>query len=328
MKPKIFKKYILKKSKKIQPNILLPESEDYRIILAADKFISQKIGKVTLLGKKERIIRHMKSLGIRFLKSRINILDYKNSLLLKIFYQKIYKIRNNQVMTLKEAKKKGLDKNYFGIMMVYYNLVDGMVSGALSTTADTIRPALELIKCKNNISSIFFMLLKKRVVIYGDCAINIIPSFNNLVDIVESTIQTAKQFNITPKIAMLSYATGNSASGPTVEKIKNVTQLIKVNNPNLEIEGPIQYDAAVDEKIRRKKIKNSKLIGKANIFIFPDLNSGNNTYKAVKLETNTVAIGPILQGLKKPINNLSRGATVDDIYHTILVTSIQNQSKI
>ncbi len=220
------------------------------------------------------------------------------------------------------------DTNYFGTMMVYCGDCDGMVSGAMHTTGETIRPALEFIKTKPGcklVSSVFLICLKDRVLVYGDCAVNPDPDVETLVEIATFSAKSAKQFGIEPRIAMLSYSSGNSGVGASVDKVREATQVIKKEHPELLIEGPIQYDAAVDLSVAKKKMPDSPVAGRATVLIFPDLNSGNNTYKAVQRETGAIAIGPILQGLNKPVNDLSRGCTVKDIINTVVITAIQAQ---
>ena len=221
------------------------------------------------------------------------------------------------------------DVSYFGTMMVYTGDVDGMVSGAVHTTQHTIRPALQFVKTKpgySTVSSIFFMCLEDRVLVYGDCAINPNPNAEQLAEIAISSAQTAKAFGIEPKIAMLSYSSGESGKGEDVEKVRKATQIVKANNPDLKVEGPIQYDAAVDLEVGQKKMPGSEVAGQASVLIFPDLNTGNNTYKAIQRETGAIAIGPVLQGLRKPVNDLSRGCTVTDIVNTVIITAIQAQN--
>ena len=220
------------------------------------------------------------------------------------------------------------DVSFFGTMMVYKGHADGMVSGAVNTTQHTIRPALQFIKTKPGVSvvsSVFFMLLDDRVSVFGDCAINPNPTAEQLAEIAISSSDSSAGFGIEPKVAMLSYSSGSSGQGADVEKVRAATEIVKKLRPKLKIEGPIQYDAAVDIKIGKKKLPNSEVAGEASVLIFPDLNTGNNTYKAVQRETGAIAIGPMLQGLNKPVNDLSRGCTVDDIFNTVIITAIQAQ---
>jgi phosphate acetyltransferase len=213
-------------------------------------------------------------------------------------------------------------------MMVQVGLVDGMVSGAVHTTAHTIRPAFEVIKTKPGVaivSSVFFMCLPDRVLVYGDCAVNPNPDAEQLADIALSSAETAEQFGIEPRVAMLSYSTGESGTGADVEKVRQATALVRERRPDLSVEGPIQYDAAVDASVARTKLPGSEVAGRATVYVFPDLNTGNNTYKAVQRSAGAVAIGPVLQGLRKPVNDLSRGALVRDIVNTVAITAIQAQ---
>ena len=222
------------------------------------------------------------------------------------------------------------DVSYFGTMMVYKGLADGMVSGAAHTTQHTILPAFQIIKTKKDVSvvsSVFFMCLPDRVSIFGDCAVNPNPNAQQLAEIAISSADTAKDFGIEPKVALLSYSSGTSGKGEDVDIVRQATEIARAKRPDLKIEGPIQYDAAVDMKVGRSKMPNSEVAGQASVLIFPDLNTGNNTYKAVQRETGALAIGPMLQGLNKPVNDLSRGCTVDDILNTIIITAIQSQDK-
>ena len=226
------------------------------------------------------------------------------------------------------AKDAMTDVSYFGTMMIYKGHADGMVSGAVHTTAHTLRPALQFIKTKpgvNIVSSVFFMCLEDRVSIFGDCAINPNPNAEQLAEIAISSAKTAQDFGVEPKVAMLSYSSGASGKGEDVERVRKATEIAKAQAPNLKIEGPIQYDAAVDMRIGKSKLPDSEVAGQASVLIFPDLNTGNNTYKAVQRETGALAIGPMLQGLNKPVNDLSRGCTADDIYSTVIITAIQAQ---
>jgi phosphate acetyltransferase len=221
------------------------------------------------------------------------------------------------------------DISYFGTLMVHLGLADGMVSGAANTTAHTIRPALELVKTKpgvNTVSSVFLMCLADRVLIYGDCAVIPEPTAHQLADIAICSAETAQQFGIEPRIAMLSYSTGTSGSGADVEKVRAATALVAERAPHLLLEGPIQYDAAIDPEVARTKLPDSPIAGRATVFIFPDLNTGNNTYKAVQRSARAIAIGPVLQGLRKPVNDLSRGALISDIVNTVAITAVQAQA--
>jgi phosphate acetyltransferase len=216
-------------------------------------------------------------------------------------------------------------------MMVWKGLADGMVSGAAHTTAHTIRPALQIIKTTPGVSivsSVFFMALEDRVLVYGDCAVNPDPNAEQLADIAISSAETSAAFGVDPRIAMLSYSTGSSGSGADVEKVREATRIARERRPDLAIEGPIQYDAAVDASVAKSKLPDSAVAGRATVFIFPDLNTGNNTYKAVQRSANAVAIGPVLQGLRLPVNDLSRGALVEDIINTVVITAVQAQQAV
>lgn len=325
--PQMFYYNILKKSKVAQKHIVLPEGMEERVLRAASIFTKEGLGKVTILGDPKKIMTKVNSLGIYWEQERITLLDPGFSHYYEDFYSTLYHLRKEKGLQLTSAKNLMLDVSYFGTMMVYKGLADGMVSGAENTTAHTIRPALQFIKTStdiNTVSSIFFMLLSDRVLVYGDCAIVPDPTAEQLADITIVSAKTAEYFGIEPKIALLSYSSGHSGSGKQVEKVRKATEIVKNRAPQLLVEGPIQYDAAVDPVVGRKKMPHSPVAGYANVFIFPDLNTGNNTYKAVQRETKSLAIGPILQGLNKPINDLSRGASVEDIYHTLLITSIQS----
>jgi phosphate acetyltransferase len=242
------------------------------------------------------------------------------------YAQTLYDLRKAKGMTLDSARDNLTDISYYGTMMVYLGDADGMVSGSVNTTQHTVRPALQIIKTKPGfslVSSVFFMCLDDRVLVYGDCAVNPDPSAEQLAEIAITSAETAQQFGIEPKVALLSYSSGSSGQGADVEKVRQATQLAKERAPDLSLEGPIQYDAAVDPEVGAQKLPGSSVAGQATVFIFPDLNTGNNTYKAVQRETQAIAIGPILQGLRKPVNDLSRGCTVEDIINTVVISAIQ-----
>lgn len=322
--PIMFKTKLFSMAKKNKKRIVLPESSDDRILQASSILLHQDIVDIILLGDKEEILSKARLLHVDI--SKATIINPKTYLHLDEYAKELHDIRKSKGLTLDEAKKTVLDVNYFATMMVYKNHADGMVSGAIHTTAETIRPALQIIKTKPDvsiISSIFFMCLDTNVLVYGDCAINPNPTSEELVQIAISSANTAKAFDIDAKIAMLSYSTGNSGKGNDVEKVKIALNTIKNKYPNLLIDGPIQYDAAVDLDVAKAKLPDSKVAGKANVFIFPTLDAGNITYKAVQRSAKAVAIGPVLQGLKKPINDLSRGCLVEDIVNTVAITAIQ-----
>ena len=269
------------------------------------------------------------TLGLK-LDSGIEIINPRESQKFEDYVNTYYELRKHKHYTMDNAQDRMQDTIYYGTMMIYKGEADGLVSGAVNTTQHTIRPAFEIIKTKpgiNNASSIFLMCLKDRVLVYGDCAIIPIPTAEQLSDIAITSADTAKNFGIDPYIAMLSYSTGKSGKGPEVEKVREATEIARGKRPDLPIEGPIQYDAAIDPDVARIKLPNSKVAGKATVFIFPDLNTGNNTYKAVQRSSGAIAIGPIIQGLKKPVNDLSRGCLVEDIVYTIAITAIQAQAE-
>jgi phosphate acetyltransferase len=262
--------------------------------------------------------------------SKATILDPHTSPLMQQYVTQFYEMRKAKGLHLDAAKDSMERYSYFATMMVQNGDVDAMVSGAVHTTQDTIRPALQIIKTTPDtsiVSSLFFMCLDTKVLIYADCAINLDPTADELAQIAISSADSAIQFGIEPRIAMLSYSTGTSGKGADVEKVRAATQRVKALRPDLHVEGPIQYDAAIDLSVAAKKLPNSDIAGRANVFIFPDLNTGNNTYKAVQRSSGAVAIGPILQGLNKPVNDLSRGCTVTDIVNTIAITAIQAQGE-
>ena len=324
--PLIFQYRLFEQARSIRKRILLPESEDERILKAAAILLQRDIVDIILLGE-ETSIQH-KAAQLRVDISKAQITDPDTSDLREQFSKQFHTLRASKGLTFDAATDTMEHKNYFATMMLYNGMADGMVSGATHTTADTVRPALQIIKTKPGISivsSIFFMLLDTKVLVYGDCAVNLDPNAEQLAHIAVSSAETATQFGIEPRVAMLSYSTGDSGSGPDVEKVREATHIAQKMRPDLLIEGPIQYDAAIDEKVAKKKLPNSKVAGRATVFVFPDLNTGNNTYKAVQRSTGAIAIGPILQGLKLPVNDLSRGCLVDDIINTVAITAVQAQ---
>jgi phosphate acetyltransferase len=309
-------------------NIVLPEGDDDRVLLAAARLTAQQLVTLTLLGKPADIAASVKRLGISFDPGRVRILDPANSGSYNDYVQTLFELRKEKNLTLEMARDLMTDVSYFGTMMVYKGDADGMVSGACHTTQHTIRPALQFIKTKpgiSTVSSVFFMCLEDRVSVFGDCAVNPNPTAEELAEIAISSADNSSRFGIEPRIAMLSYSSGTSGSGEDVEKVRQATQLVRERRPDLKVEGPIQYDAAVDPLVGRQKMPDSEVAGRASVLIFPDLNTGNNTYKAVQRETGALAIGPMLQGLNKPVNDLSRGCTVDDIFNTVMITAIQAQ---
>ncbi len=308
--------------------IVLPEATDPRILKAACKIQSRDLADIILLGKPEVIKNTAQTHGIKIDWDKVKIIDPETSPLTEIYAKKIYELRKHKGINEAMAHDLAEDGSYFGTMMVREGDADGMVSGAVHTTAHTIKPALQLIKTKpgsNFVTSTFFMALPDRVSAFADCAIVPNPDAEQLAEIAIQTADAAKRFGIEPRVAMLSYSSGSSGQGEDVEKVRKATEIVRRKRPDILIEGPIQYDAAVDPTVGQKKMPGSPVAGHATVLIFPDLNTGNNTYKAVQRETGALAIGPMLMGLKKPVNDLSRGATVDDIYNTILLTSIQAQ---
>lgn len=326
--PRMFQYNMLISAKNAQRHIVLPEGGDDRIITAASLLAKDKIVYLTVLGDADAIKSKVTQLGLYWDDQRIRIVNPLNSEKYEEYYNTLYQLRKTKGLELAAAKDLMLDVSYFGTMMVYKGDADGMVSGAAHTTAHTIKPALQFVKTKpgfNTVSSVFFMLLDDRVLVYGDCAIVPNPTSEQLAEIAIASADSAKTFGIaTPKVAMLSYSSGSSGSGEEVEKVRTATTIVKNTRPDILIEGPIQYDAAVDPVVGKSKLPDSPVAGEANVLIFPDLNTGNNTYKAVQRETGALAVGPMLQGLNKPINDLSRGATIEDIYNTVVITAIQS----
>lgn len=326
--PRMFQYNLLKRAKRVKKHIVLPEGKDDRILTAAVRLINQDIVDLTILGDVNKVKERIKKLDLNFDISRLNIINPVESEFFEDYAKTYYELRKHKNINLAMAEDKMEDVSYFGTMMVYKGHADGMVSGAAHTTQHTILPALQFIKTKPNasvVSSIFFMCLEDRVSIYGDCAINPNPNANQLAEIAIAAADSSIAFDIEPKIAMLSYSSGNSGIGADVEKVREATELVKEQRPDLKIEGPIQYDAAVDMTVGKSKLPNSEVAGEASVLIFPDLNTGNNTYKAVQRETGALAIGPMLQGLNKPVNDLSRGCTIEDIFNTVIITAIQAQ---
>ena len=326
--PRMFQYNLLKRAKSHKKHIVLPEGNDERILKATKKLLDTNAVTITLLGDAEQIMAKISELDISLDAKSFNIIDPKSSPNFLDYATTLYELRKEKNVNLAMAKDLMEDVSYFGTMMVYKGHADGMVSGAAHTTQHTIRPALQFIKTKPEVSivsSVFFMCLPNRVTIFGDCAINPNPTAEQLAEIAISSAATSTAFGIEPKIAMLSYSSGASGVGEDVDRVRKATDIIKNKRPGLKVEGPIQYDAAVDINVGKSKLPDSEVAGQASVFIFPDLNTGNNTYKAVQRETGALAIGPMLQGLNKPVNDLSRGCTVDDIYNTVVITAIQAQ---
>ena len=326
--PRMFQYNLLQRALKNKKHIVLPEGNDERILRAAARLINAQVVELTLIGEEDKIKETIEKHDILLDTKAINIVSPTKSLHFEDYVNTFYELRKHKNVNLEMARDTMSDVSYFGTMMIYKGHADGMVSGAVHTTQHTLRPALQFIKTKpgvNIVSSIFFMCLEDRISVFGDCAINPNPNAEELAEIAISSAETAKNFGIEPKVAMLSYSSGASGKGADVEKVRKATEIVKTQTPDLKIEGPIQYDAAVDMRIGKSKMPNSEVAGHASVLIFPDLNTGNNTYKAVQRETGALAIGPVLQGLNKPVNDLSRGCTVDDIYSTVIITAIQAQ---
>lgn len=324
--PSMFQYNLLQKARAFKKHIVLPEGEDERIIKAAARLQLLDIVDLTLLGDKNAIQLKCDQIGLQIDLDKINILNPENSIHNVDFANTLFEARKHKGMTETTAKDLVHDVSYYGTIMILNGLADGMVSGAIHTTMHTIKPSLQLIKTKPGVSvvsSVFFMCLSDRVSVMGDCAVNPNPNAEQLAEIAISSAQSAEAFGIEARIAMLSYSSGSSGKGEEVEKVRKVTEIVRSLHPELKIEGPIQYDAAVDMTVAKTKMPNSKVAGQASVLIFPDLNTGNNTYKAIQRETGALAIGPMLQGLNKPVNDLSRGCTVDDIFNTVLLTAIQ-----
>ena len=326
--PRMFQYQLIKRAKSQKKHIVLPEGNDDRILTAAANLINQNIVQITILGNEEDIKASVKRLNLSFDFDKVNIIDPITSPYYEDYANTFYELRKAKNVTPEMARDTMTDVSYFGTMMVYKGHADGMVSGALHTTQHTIRPALQFVKTKpgiSTVSSVFFMCLPDRVSVFGDCAVNPNPTPEQLAEIAISSAESSIMFGIEPKIAMLSYSSGTSGEGEDVDKVRRATEIVKQKRPDLKVEGPIQYDAAVDPTVGKQKMPNSEVAGQASVLIFPDLNTGNNTYKAVQRETGAIAIGPMLQGLNKPVNDLSRGCTVDDIFNTVIITAIQAQ---
>jgi phosphate acetyltransferase len=324
--PLMFQHDLLQRARLELRHIVLPEGEEERILRAAEIIMLRGGCRLTLLGNVEAVEQKIAALGLSL--EGVPIVDPVVSELRQEFAAAYFEARQHKGISREMAYDTLADVSYFGTMMVHRGRVDGMVSGAVHTTAHTIRPALEFIKTRPGsrvVSGIFFMCLPDRVLIYGDCAVNPEPTADELADIAINSASTAAAFGIEPRVAMLSYSTGDSGKGPEVDKVREATRLARQRRPDLKVEGPIQYDAAIDAEVARVKMPKSEVAGRATVFIFPDLNAGNSAYKAVQRAAGALAIGPVLQGLNKPINDLSRGATVADIVNTIAITAIQAQ---
>ena len=326
--PQMFTYQLLDRARSDRKRIVLPEGEDDRILNAAGRLLQRGVADLTILGEEPQIRARAAELGVDL--SAAAVLNPRTSELCDKFAEQYAELRKHKGITVEQAREIIHDVSYFGTMLVHNDMVDGMVSGATHTTAHTVRPAFEIIKTLpdvSTVSSIFLMCLSDRVLAYGDCAIVPDPTSEQLADIAISSARTAAQFGIDPRVAMLSYSTGTSGTGADVDKVRTATELVRKREPDLLVEGPIQYDAAVDLTVAKAKMPDSKVAGRATVLIFPDLNTGNNTYKAVQRSAGAIAIGPVLQGLNKPVNDLSRGALVEDIVNTVAITAIQAQGQ-
>ncbi|NUQ39380.1 MAG: phosphate acetyltransferase [Caldilineales bacterium] len=326
--PKMFIYNLTRQAQMHKRHIVLPEGEDDRILRAAEALCARDIVDLTILGDPDAIRASIRRLGLTIDLDQIHLIAPRQSPHFLDYAETLVELRKHKGMNLDMAVDQMTDVSYFGTMMVHKGHAHGMVSGAAHTTQHTLRPALQFVKTKPGfsvVSSVFFMLLADRVLVYGDCAVNPNPNAAELAEIAIASADTAQAFGIQPRVAMLSYSSGESGVGADVDRVREATQIARQRRPDLKIEGPIQYDAAVDPDTAAKKMPGSEVAGQATVFIFPDLNTGNNTYKAVQRETGAIAIGPVLQGLRKPVNDLSRGCTVEDIINTVIITAIQSQ---
>ncbi|MFF3849410.1 phosphate acetyltransferase [Streptomyces sp. NPDC002328] len=325
--PMMFEHQLLETARSDRRRVVLPEGTEARVLHAAEVLLRRGVCDLTLLGPVDRIRKQAADLGIDL--GDAQLIDPATSELRDAFAEKYALLRAHKGVSVELAYDVVSDVNYFGTLMVQEGLADGMVSGSVHSTAATIRPAFEIIKTKPDadiVSSVFFMCLADKVLVYGDCAVNPDPDAEQLADIAIQSAATAAQFGVEPRIAMLSYSTGTSGSGADVDKVREATELVRSRRPDLRIEGPIQYDAAVEPSVAATKLPESEVAGQASVLIFPDLNTGNNTYKAVQRSAGAIAVGPVLQGLRKPVNDLSRGALVQDIVNTVAITAIQAQT--
>ena len=325
--PMMFEFELLARARGAKKTIVLPEGDEPRIIAAAEAILARGVAELVLLGEETAIRARAAQLGHDISEARI--VSPHDEELVEKYAAEYARLRAKKGVTLEQAREKVQDVSYFGTMMVQMGEADGMVSGAVHSTAHTIRPSFEIIKTKPGakiVSSVFLMALQDRVLVYGDCAVNPDPTAEQLADIALQSADTARRFGVDPRVAMLSYSTGTSGTGADVDKVREATALVRDLSPALDVEGPIQYDAAVDASVARTKLPDSAVAGRATVFVFPDLNTGNNTYKAVQRSAGAIAIGPVLQGLNKPVNDLSRGALVEDIINTVVITAIQAQA--
>jgi phosphate acetyltransferase len=326
MTPIMFEYELIERARSDRQHIVLPEGEDDRVLRAAEILSRRGVADLTILGNEKDVRARVDALGIDL--GDAQVVDPAESPQRAEFASVYHELRKHKGVTEEIALDVASDPSYFGTLMVHTGAADGMVSGAAHTTGDTIRPAFEIIKSRKDVSvvsSVFFMCLADRVLVYGDCAVNPSPTSEQLADIAISSAETSAAFGIEPRIAMLSFSTGESAKGAQVDLVREATELVRERKPDLKVEGPIQYDAAVDASVASLKLPDSEVAGQANVFIFPDLDTGNIAYKAVQRSANAVAVGPVLQGLNKPVNDLSRGCQVPDIISTVAITAIQAQ---
>ena len=324
--PIMFQAELVEHARAVRKTIVLPESDDDRILRAADAIMRRGIADIVLLGDETAVRARAAELGLNI--SAARVVSTSDPALSEKYAAEFARLRAKKGVTLEQARERIQDVSYFGTMMVHMGDADGMVSGAAHTTAHTIVPSFQIIKTRPGtsiVSSVFLMLLEDRVLVYGDCAVNPEPTAEQLADIAISSAATARQFGVEPRVAMLSFSTGTSGKGADVDKVRRATELVRAKAPELAVEGPIQYDAAIDPTVAAKKAPDSLVAGRANVFIFPDLSSGNIGYKAVQRSSGAVAVGPVLQGLNKPVNDLSRGALVEDIINTVAITAVQAQ---
>ena len=328
MSPVVFERQLIEQARANRKHVVLPEGEDDRILQAADQLLKQGVAELTILGDVDDMNRRAADLGLDL--SGARLVNHLESELAEEFAAEFAELRKKKGVTIEEARETMKDVSYFGTMMVHKGLADGMVSGAAHTTAHTIKPSFQIIKTAPGasvVSSVFLMVMQDRLWAFGDCAVNPNPTAEQIGEIAAVSAQTAAQFGIDPKVAILSYSTGTSGSGPDVDRAVEATAKAKELAPDVAIDGPLQFDAACDPGVGKKKAPDSPVAGQANVFIFPDLEAGNAGYKIAQRTGGALAVGPVLQGLNKPVNDLSRGATVPDIVNTVAITAIQAGAK-
>jgi len=324
--PAMFEYELIERAKEFPQHIVLPEGGDDRVLRAADILLRRGVVQLTILGDPDAVGARASALGLDMAGARL--LDPQTSPQRQQYADRLHELRKHRGMTEEQAYETAGDETWFGTFMVLVGEADGMVSGAAHTTADTIRPAFQIIKARAGasvISSVFLMCMPDGVLVFGDCAVNPRPSSEELADIAISSAETAWSFGVEPRVAMLSYSTGESGKGPDVTAVKDATEIVRERRPDIPVDGPLQYDAAIEPAVAEKKMPGSDVAGRATVFIFPDLETGNISYKAVQRSSGAVAIGPVLQGLRKPVNDLSRGCLVPDIVNTVVITAIQAQ---